>query len=177
MDLKRELAPGCFGSPTAYQYDGNTCAACPFASICAAEAERRFAIIQQELGHTVAPIKAAEKPASVKRLRPAKSAHVSVEGLPKKAADLVRKIAGVPMTNDLRGGRNPFAKMTPAYMRETCAALIDGGFTRKVLRERFMVAFSWSQGTASGHVSFIIPALKHLDVIEEQGDVFKIKGS
>lgn len=176
MSLRRELAPGCFGSPTAFQYDGKTCGACPFNEVCGNEAERRFAAISKEIGCIPAPMKPKTSPAGVKRLK-VSEAPVDVEGLPKKAAELVRKIAGIPMTNDLAAGRNPFAGMTPAYMRETCAALIEGGFSRKVLRERFVIAFGWSQGTASGHVSFIIPALKHLGVIEETGEQFKIKGA
>jgi hypothetical protein len=66
--------------------------------------------------------------------------------------------------------------MTPAYMRETFDVLLaHRQFEKSHLRERLEHVFGWSRGTASGHVSFIIPALVHLGVIERDGKTYKIK--
>lgn len=180
MQLQRDKAPGCYGSPTAYCSEVTECQGCVFADMCSAEADARFEAIQAKFAGVLTPLSAAvKKPrthsANTGYERP-RRVLVNTDGLPKKAAELVTKIAGVPMVDKLRAGKNPFAAMTPAYMRETFDVLLaHRRFEKAHLREHMEHAFGWSRGTASGHVSFIIPALVHLGVIEQDGKIYKIK--
>ena len=48
---------------------------------------------------------------------------------------------------------NPFAQSGPSFMRVACELLLNGGFTKALLKQRLMLVLGWSSGTAASHVA------------------------
>lgn len=100
-----------------------------------------------------------------------------VEGLSIKAGAELRKLyeRGIPFESDLRAGRNPITASggRPAFLEVAFDALLEGGFTRLTLRERYINKFSWEVRTATSHVTIVTGLFPALGVREDMG-VFKL---
>lgn len=173
--------PRCFGSPSALAPHTAVCSTCKVLSDCSEQASIMLKRIRGELNveELIEPPKKGEVvPKSIPKKLSVKPLPVrTVTGISKKATALVHRIdqLGIDLLTELKAGRNPFENMPPAYMRETCSSLLAGGFTKAQLRDRYLSAFDWSAGSASSHVSFVIPALSFLGVIQERDDCFTMR--
>jgi hypothetical protein len=186
MELK---TPGCFGSPSAYTPGKRECAACPVTEECRVAARDRLARIKDQLGG--AQMKGVEAKLDLpfvtltidRTSAPAKKelTVTKISGLPKKSADLVCRIQKKRPTNGLLEalveGKNAFPDAKPEFLHMAGAMLAKGGFDRPTLKAAFMTDLNWSEGTAAAHVSLLIPALKHLGLVDEINGVLKVKRS
>lgn len=79
------------------------------------------------------------------------------------------------MLAKLRAGENPFPFEGKRYLHVACEMLLQGGFTKASLRERYMTRLSWSKETSFSHVSMAISIFTAFGVIEETKAGFIIK--
>ncbi|WKZ86249.1 hypothetical protein N5B55_04685 [Ralstonia pickettii] len=105
-----------------------------------------------------------------------------LRGLPVKAREHAERFcrAGLidAMRKDLQAGRNTFAQSKPEFMRVVCDCLIAGGASRSALRAALMQRLSWSEGTASSHVSMAVPILLRFNIaVEKDGALTLIPAS
>jgi hypothetical protein len=77
--------------------------------------------------------------------------------------------------DSLRNGRNPFAGRLYPNMRVAVEMLLQGGFTKASLAQRYVQALGWTEGTAASQRAGALCMLQALDVVREQGGVFTLK--
>lgn len=90
-----------------------------------------------------------------------------IGGLTKKAAALAKSIAtkGVNVRSSLNRGYNPFEAMKPLFMRTPCRLLLQGGFTKAMLKvELLRDNPEWKERTAEGQVSVICAYLEGMNI-------------
>lgn len=92
-----------------------------------------------------------------------------IEATNKKAADQAAVLCKMNRINDMRSTLpkriNPFAAGGPSYLRVTCDALLNGGFTRASLKQKLVQELSWTEGTAASHVTMAIAVLGAFRII------------
>lgn len=74
---------------------------------------------------------------------------------------------------ELSKGVNPFTEC-PKYLEVTGAMILEGGFTKTSLRERFEAEIGWKSTTAASHVSIVVSLLPTFNVIKQNGDDFTL---
>lgn len=74
---------------------------------------------------------------------------------------------------ELAIGQNPFAD-GPKYLSVAAEALLDGGFTRVSLKERYMESLGWTASTSASHVSIVVGLLPAFNITTQEGDLFVI---
>lgn len=185
-DPDENLAPGCFGLAAAYSEKSPTCALCRWNKPCSLRAAAMMATLRSKMGV------AATAKVSVKSVKESPGESLPIAGdavrevlatataktetrapsasnaLSKNSQKLVARLGrvGVPLLATLEGGANPF-DAGPEFLRVACNMIMAGPFTRRQFRDTFMASGKVTEGTASSHVAFTIPALVHLGVIEE----------
>lgn len=70
-------------------------------------------------------------------------------------------------------GRNPFLE-GPKYLSVAAEALLEGGFTRSTLKERYVKDLGWTESTSASHVSIVVGLLPAFGIIKQEGDLFII---
>lgn len=92
------------------------------------------------------------------------------EVLGQKPGYLARQMLsqGIDIGSALNAGVNPFVDARPKYMRTVCGALLEGGFTKKSLKERLLQAHpDWEPRTADSQVTTAVSCLAMMGVITE----------
>lgn len=68
---------------------------------------------------------------------------------------------------DLKSGVNTFDTAGPAFIRVALSSLLAGGFTKRALRDRYMVELSHAEDTAASHVSIVCSLVMAFGIAQE----------
>jgi hypothetical protein len=190
-------APGCLGSVQTFSFIAKACAACAHFEPCRSQVRERIASlpirkdVRTELlnqhrafdalrSHATGSTRTEEVKATVlggKRELTAAEKKI-MASLPVKAQkQYARLVAGgyVPKVKSAVESRaNPFDKEGFRYLHVAFAALLEGGFTKKGLRERYMRELEWSEGTAFSHVSQIWHLLPAIGAAQEEAGMLVV---
>lgn len=188
--------PGCFGFASTYSAKSETCQACACRSGCSktvGEKLKAYAkrvdvgdYLRRHEHHddeiegkaaveiTVAPERKT-KAVQSKRMFTERE-HAMLEGLAVKPRNELRKLIEVGLHKSahatLQAGQNPFPYEGKRYLHVACAMLLEGGFTKASLRERYMSQLGWSQNTAFPHVAMVCAMFNALGLVEENNGGF-----
>lgn len=187
-----KLNPGCFASASNYSATSRICGKCPINVDCGVEvgkklraysakadvsdfleqhesqeAEKRKA---QPVTITVKP-KRETKPVQVKRIFTEREQAILDSVTSVKPKNELRKLieAGfcADLQSTLQARQNPFPYDGKRYLHVAHAMLLEGGFTKASLRERYMTQLGWVQNTAFPHVAMACSILTALGIAEE----------
>jgi hypothetical protein len=154
-------APSCHGDPSVFSFKAKTCTGCRHFDTCVnlthdsllqlRPAPQIAALIERHARHKTGT-------AETKRALTAEEEAVA-QNLPVKIAPQYRRIVSegfVPlMQRGIAQGTNPFKPEGYKYLHVAFAQLLQGGFTKKSLRQRYMQECAWSEGTAFSAVSMV----------------------
>lgn len=165
-------APACAGDASVFSFKSPVCTGCAVFNSCAIlcrEALERLeagsaglVLIQQHQRYEAAHAQASSESVAValgQKRNLTEQEEAIAQSLPVKVAPQYRRIVAegyLPlMKQGVANASNPFAVSGYKYLHVAFAALLDGGFTKKALRERYMQECGWSEGTAFSAVSMI----------------------
>lgn len=100
-----------------------------------------------------------------------------IESLPSKAKPFAERLCSSDMISqiklELSNGRNALDNKKPEFLRVAIDALLDNGFSKSELRQRFVDEFEWREASAQSHVSFTVPILVGFGIAQEVDGRFK----
>jgi hypothetical protein len=190
--------PGCFGFPSVYNAKSAICQACacrPDCSKAVGDKLKAYAskanvidFVRRHEHHNEQSTGNADVQITVKAERKTKAIQskpeltagesVMLDKLSVKPRNELRKLieAGQHkgLLNALLAGQNPFPYDGKRYLHVACAMLLEGGFTKATLRERYMTQLGWTQNTAFPHVSMVCAMFDVLGVTQEKGGQFVV---
>ena len=178
MDKKRlaqalKDAPGCFGSYVVHNPKHQVCAACEWKKECGIIARTKKNKVRESLGLT--KVRERKKGTTPKAEKP------RAEGLSKKGAALIDSLTRNGLdASQLRTVLNTDSQLLkdkkPAYIDVVVDAMRStGAITKTDLRKVLIDKLKWGNNTAGSHVSIVVSAFKHWDLIEEDNETIKVK--
>lgn len=174
-----EFAPGCFGSALAFKPNEGICTACVFRQQCEPAHQIAFEALRAELGIDTPATRG--RPAVVEQSRrDLFERDPSAMTLPKKVQDLIARIdrGNYEVRANLSRNVNPFTGKIPFLSIITELLLRYGKpVTVPVLTIAFVMKLEWQEDTAKAHARIGLAALKHLGIVEQDGDEFTLNKS
>jgi len=190
-----EQAPLCYGLAAAYSLKSEICKGCSWRESCGERAGAMMKRLRSGLADAatasvsetvVEECPGKTPPIALERVRVVSATSTASETtsvpstsneLPKNARKLLERLArgGIDLQAQLDAGVNPFDEKGPEFLRVVFALIQTGPFSRRSFRDAFVLTGGVTEGTAASHVSFTVPALIHLGVIEEVGGVITRK--
>lgn len=164
---------GCHGDPSVFSFGSQVCAGCNAFASCRTATRTMLETIDAPAA--VYLLREHDKFEAIARgSKDTTSATIGMMGgkktlsddeeavalsLPVKVQSQYRRLVleGYPaiMRGALANRTNPFKREGYLYLHVAFAALIEGGFTKKELRERYMTELGWKEGTAFSAVSIV----------------------
>lgn len=175
-------APGCFGLPSCFQPEGDTCKQCRFASACQAQASILLAEVEREVNceaihwkfeAQIVPRtnKPALKQAKQKTAVMTEYQIRLVTEMPAKVKPIAQAMfmKRIDLHKSLATRINPFDRHKPEFLRIPVQMLIEQGqFTKKQLQERYKQEYThWQYSTMMSHATQAVQLLIGLKTAKE----------
>lgn len=199
--------PRCFGLPSSYHQGTKTCRGCPERTECESVSYDRLHGLKSSGFDAGDDVLARFQDRSLAGFRPHRQIEIhltvkpptrqvkaekyenaltqeditALQSVPYTVAEKVQRMMSSNQDRiaraALKEGRNPFPIDGSRHLHVACDALLQGGFTKRGLRQRFMDQLGWGENTAFSHVSLVVSMFLLFKFVKQENDNFVLHPS
>ena len=169
--IDNKTTPGCFGAASVFDENYAVCQSCAAFRTCGEAARSNLQAMRERIDLSAVMTRRVQVRSAAMRAGAAPVVSRQASAIPeedqrvialisdknRKAGEQATLLCKYNKINLCRAALpnrvNPFAESGPSFMRVACDLLLNGGFTKAMLKQRLMTVLGWSPGTAAAHGS------------------------